>query len=355
LHCFGANLQQFEVLVMTEGAEIILKGIVGFCGHRKVFLGFAPANLLYSLSFADVLDETTKIGYQRKFSPKHSVDFRRYIRQQNSSTIPLTFNLRAEMASSWSLKENKSGATLRIRAGSNRILSQVDCQHRLGSLSDLDIPLAFMTFIGLSLKEEMQIFGIINSKAKGLNRSLLDFHESKLIEDFSRLRPALYIAVRLNDDEESPWFGQLSLGGDNTVGMTRRASLRTMQNAVKRFLNASKILDVHSPDEAAILIRNFWIAVSGLLEPAWRQPHKHFLTKGIGVYALMSLAAELWREAQKSGSSCTPEYFLGVLSDFLPQFDWSHTGPLKGLGGESGADKAFELIKMHRLATTKGI
>jgi DNA sulfur modification protein DndB len=191
------------------------------------------------------------------------------------------------------------------------------------------------------------------AKAKGLNRSLLDFHESKLIEDISKIRPALYIAVRLNDDAESPWFGQLSLGGANTVGMTRRASLRTMQNAIKRFLNASKILDGQSPDDVAILVRNFWIAVSGLLEHAWRQPHRHFLTKGIGVYALMSLGAELWREAQEAGSNCTPEYFLGVLSDFLPQFDWSHTGPLKGLGGESGADKAFDLIKMHRLATIK--
>jgi hypothetical protein len=128
-----------------------------------------------------------------------------------------------------------------------------------------------------------------------------------------------------------------------------------MQNAVKRFLNASKILDTHSSDEAATLIRNFWIAVSGLLEPAWRQPHRHFLTKGIGVYALMSLAAELWKEAQETVSNCTPEYFLGVLSDFLPLFDWSHTGPLKGLGGESGADKAFDLIKMHRLATAEEI
>src|ERR1700733_3249028 len=136
----------------TPTARIVLNGIVGLCGRRRVFLGFAPANLLYSLSFADVLDESTKIGYQRKFSQKHSIDFRRYIRQQNASTIPLTFNLRPEIASSWSLKENKSGAILRIGAGSNRILSQVDCQHRLGSLSDLDIPLAFMTFIGLSLK-----------------------------------------------------------------------------------------------------------------------------------------------------------------------------------------------------------
>lgn len=316
-------------------------------------MGFAPANLLYSLSFADVLDESTKIGYQRKFSQRHSVDFRRYIRQQNSSTIPLTFNLRPENSSLWCLKEGRVGASLVTGAGSNRIFSQVDCQHRLGCLSDLDISLAFMSFIGLTLKEEMQIFSVINSKAKGLNASLLDFHESKLVENVSKLRPALYIALRLNDDPESPWLGQLALGGDNTVGMTRRASLRTMQNAVKRFLATSRILDSNSAEDAARVVGDFWSAISVLLEDAWRQPRKHFLTKGIGVYALMRLAAELWKKAQNAGQDCSREYFLGVLSDFLPQFDWSHDGPLKGLGGETGADEAFEAINQRRLAAAE--
>jgi hypothetical protein len=208
-----------------------------------------------------------------------------------------------------------------------------------------------MSFIGLTLKEEMQIFSVINSKAKGLNASLLDFHESKLVEDISKVKPALYIALRLNDDTESPWFGQLALGGHNTVGMTRRASLRTMQNAVKRFLAKSRILDSKSADDAARVVCHFWGAVSVLLEDAWRQPRRHFLTKGIGVYALMELAAELWKEAQNARRDCSREYFLGVLSDFLPQFDWSNNGPLKGLGGETGANEAFEAVNKRRLAT----
>jgi DGQHR domain-containing protein len=335
----------------SPAARVVVNGIVGTCGQRKVFLGFAPANLLYSLSFADVLDESTKIGYQRKFSRKHSVDFRRYIRLQNSSTIPLTFNLRPENESLWRIKENSTGASLVIEAGTNRIFSQVDCQHRLGCLADLDVSLAFMSFIGLTLKEEMQIFSVINSKAKGLNASLLDFHESRLLENLSKVRPALYIALRLNENTESPWLGQLDLGGDNTVGMTRRASLRTMQNAAKRFLAASHILESSSAEDAARVVCDFWWAVSVLLESAWQQPRKHFLTKGIGVYALMKLAAELWKEARFAKQYCNREYFLGVLSDFLPQFDWSHNGPFKGLGGEAGADEAFEVLNQQRLAT----
>lgn len=328
-------------------AKIILRGMTGICGRRKVFLGFSPASLLYSLSFADVLNEDTGAGYQRKFSQKHSLDFRRYIRGQKSSTIPLTFNLRPETAGVWTLRENDHGAELQIKPGSNRIFSQVDCQHRLGSLSDLGTSLAFMSFIGLNLQEEMEIFSVINSKAKGLNASLLDYHESVLLHDVANEKPQLYIAVRLNDDSMSPWYRQLTLGGGKTVGMLRRASLRMMQNAVKRFLKSSDVLSIATVEDAYLLIRNFWSAVTTLLADAWHNPRKHFLTKGIGVYALMSLAAELFGESKKHPGECTTDFFVCVLSDFLPNMDWSHSGPLKGLGGETGAHEAFQII--HRL------
>ena len=51
-------------------------------------------------------------------------------------------------------------------------MAQVDCQHRLGHLSDLPIMLPFMCFIGLTEREEMEVFNVINSKAKGLSTSL---------------------------------------------------------------------------------------------------------------------------------------------------------------------------------------
>lgn len=330
--------------------EIVLRGITGECGRRKVFMGFAPANLLHSLSFADVLNEDTGEGYQRKFSRKHSLDFRRYIRGQKSSTIPLTFNLRPESSSLWKLREDEHGTELRIKAGSNRILSQVDCQHRLGSLSDLDISLGYMSFIGLTIQEEMEIFSVINSKAMGLNPSLLDFHESVLLRDVAKEKPQLYIACKLNDDSDSPWYRQLSRGG-SSVGMLRRASLRLMQNAVKRFLKVSDILGKGNVDDAYSVIKEFWIAVSSLLEEPWHDPRKHFLTKGIGVYALMDLAADLFVNSKKQPAEYTAEFFICILSDFLPAFDWSHSGPLKGLGGEGGASEAYQIIRRLRSQT----
>ena len=63
---------------------MVFDGIMGMSAGREVFLGFAPANLLHSLSFADVLDEDTGRGYQRRFNPAHSLDFRKYIQQEKA-------------------------------------------------------------------------------------------------------------------------------------------------------------------------------------------------------------------------------------------------------------------------------
>src|SRR5580698_6526463 len=208
---------------------------------REVFLGFAPANVLHSLSFADVLDENTGRGYQRRFNPAHSLDFRKYIQQEKSSTIPLTFNVRVRPDGVWRLdREETPRARLVILDESAKVFTQVDCQHRLGHLNDLRLMLPFMCFLGLTEREEMEVFNVINSKAKGLSTSLLDFHDATLAADLASERPELFVALHLNNDTQSPWYRQLNLGGHTTSGLTRRASLRTMQKAIKRFLTQTK-------------------------------------------------------------------------------------------------------------------
>jgi DNA sulfur modification protein DndB len=340
---FCTNLMQKKVK-----KSIKIKGMLGLCGSRKVFLGFAPASLLHGISFADVLDEETGKGYQRPISEPHSLQFRKYIQQAGATTIPLTFNLRPTNSRNWTIAERKDEALLQIDPEGGPVLAQVDCQHRLSFLKDLPVPLAFMTFIGLSIREEMEVFNIINSKAKGLSSSLLDYHVSKLSADLSAAKPEIYIALKLNDSPESPWYRNLDLGGKKTVGMHRYASLRTMQKAIRRFLRESQILKHHSTEDAYAVVANFWIAVRRVLESQWAQPRKFFLTKGIGVYSLMSIAGDIYKEAEARNMECDVEYFVGVISDFANDIDWSSQGPLKGFGGAGGADQALELLRQTR-------
>src|SRR5262249_39548288 len=145
--------------------------------------------------------------------------------------------------------------------------------------------------------EEMEIFNTINSKARGLSTSLLDFHEATLAGDLAAERPELFIALQLNNLPQSPWHRQLDLGGAKTSGLTRRASLRTMQKAIKRFLLQTKMLRTRGPDAAAQSLMDFWSAVAIVLTDVWDQPRRHLLTKGVGVYALTGIAADLYLEA----------------------------------------------------------
>lgn len=333
----------------TSTSIVKITGSVGLCGARKVFIGFAPASLLHSVSFADVLDEDTGKGYQRRFSEQHSLEFRKYIQKSGATTIPLTFNLRPTSAKHWKLTEGRNGgAVLQFDQTCNRIFTQVDCQHRLGYLKELPIPLAFMSFIGLSVKEEMQIFNVINRNAKGLSSSLLDYHESKLSIDLGTAKPEIYVALKLTETQESPWYQRLDLGGKKTVGTHRYASLRTMQKAVRRFLRESKILDHTSADDAFSVVQSFWIAVTRVLSKEWNDPRKHFLMKGIGVYSLMSIAGDLYIESVRQNIKCDTAFYVGALSDFVTDIDWSSQGLLKGFGGGAGADKLLELIRAAR-------
>lgn len=310
---------------------------------RPVLLGFASARALHALSFADVLDEASGRGYQRRLNSRHSIDFRRYTQQPGSATIPLTFNLRGQEGDGWCQFETGGSVSLRFTPG-RRPLAQVDCQHRLGHLADLDVELPFMTFIGLSEREEMEIFGIINGKAKGLSNSLLDFHDAQLCSDLASERPELLVALFLKNEPTSPWFNRLDLGGNQVSGLDRRASLRTMQKACRIL---TKRLKPRSAEDIAQIAHDFWCAVACVMPEAFSKPRKSLVTKGIGVYALSDLAADFVLEAP-AGTRCDSQYFAAIVGDLAPLLNWGNEGPLAGLGGEGGASRAADILRQLR-------
>lgn len=338
-------------------SSIRLHGQLGMCGGREVFLGFASAAQLCRISFSDVLDETAGTGYQRRFCSEHSLAFKRYIQGDGATTIPLTFNLRQGTPQRWSLGRGRSGqlVVLKLDAGGPPVMAQVDCQHRLGYLRESPISFPFMVFLGLTVEEEMRIFRDINGKAKGLNSSLLDYTEAKLAQDdLGVAHPGIALALRLQEDPDSPWRHQLDLGGNRTTGTQRIASLRTMQKAIRRFQREAQG-DQSNLDEVARQLIDFWKAVAQVYAYPWLQPRRHLIRKGIGVYALMSMAGLFVREARTRNRRVDKDYFLEKLSDFSDRIDWSNNGPMKGFGGTHGADQAFELIKTVREQALRGM
>jgi hypothetical protein len=202
-----------------------------------------------------------------------------------------------------------------------------------------------MCLLGLSVEEERDVFTTINSKARGLNPSLIAFNEAQLAEDLESEAPDLYLAIRLADDPDSPWFNRVSKGGTPTVGMKRSVSLRMIRLAAKRYLTEASIPREQPMAASVQAAKDFWHAVVDVFPDAWSQPRKHLLTKGIGVYSLMSLAGQLSRRARDRKEVPDRLYFGALLSDTLATFDWSSGGPIGPFGGTKGADKALELLE----------
>jgi len=82
------------------------------------------------------------------------------------------------------------------------------------------------------------------------------------------------------------------------------------------------------------------------LRDAWDNPRRTLLCKGVGVYALMGIAADLVVEARDG--IVDKRYFSNKLADFIHDIDWSSSGPLNGLGGEAGVKTALELLRLRR-------
>jgi hypothetical protein len=182
----------------------------------------------------------------------------------------------------------------------------------------------------------------------------LDFHDATLATDLASERPELFIALHLNNNSESPWYRQLDLGGASTSGLMRRASLRTMQKAVKRFLTQTKILRHHQADAVAQIVLDFWAAIAVLLRDAWDNPRRHLINKGVGVYALMNVAGDLYAEVQP-GQLCDKRFFVNKLSEFVSDVDWTSGGALSGFGGEGGVKSVVALIRNIRTRSTLGV
>lgn len=323
-----------------------IRGQKGICGNLPVFLGFAPASVLHAHSFTDILNEDTGLGYQRPRNIPHSKNFKHYIGQADTSTIALTLNLRGVAGDQWTIEDGETDqylCTLHLAEGS-RPFAQVDCQHRLGELVDSPVPLAFMAFIGLDLRSEMALFNIINTKAKGLSSSLTDYHESNLVENLAEDAPHLFIARRLNEDRESPWFRLIKYGGETSSGLKRRVSLRMMQRTIHRFLRATDDLCLGDVETKYRIFCSYWQAIRSVFHDEWNDPRHHLLVKGVGLYSLSYLLGDIVR-----CSSCediqTQSHFEILLAPLKKSVDWSSDGPFSTAGGQKGAVAVYRKLK----------
>jgi DGQHR domain-containing protein len=200
-----------------------------------------------------------------------------------------------------------------------------------------------MSFIGLDLRAEMAQFVIINSKAKGLSSSLTDYHDSNLLSDLATEAPHLFIARKLNEDPESPWFKLIRYGGETTSGLKRRTSFRMMQKAISRFLSQVKGINLGKINDIYAIIRDYWEAVQMVFPHEWADHRHHLVTKGVGLHSLTRLLADLITTGKHESYSVN--FFKNRLAHLKGKIDWSSKGMFAHAGGQKGVQEVHLVLR----------
>ena len=222
---------------------------------------------------------------------------------------------------------------LEISASPARCMAQVDCQHRLGHLADLPIALPFMCFIGLSEREEMEVFSVINSKAKGLSTSLLDFHDAQLAATSQpRATRALHRAASEQRRQTRRGIASSTSAARRPPAWSAARRCARCRRRSRVFLKRHEALARRIRGGRAQVVLDFWCGAVGRAPDQWSEsPQAHADQRRRRLCADGHRRRPLSR-GRDGGRGLRPAVSRQRASaDFAGEFDWSTDWPAEGI------------------------
>jgi len=342
--------------------------------NATTYRGYAKARDLAKISEPDVFDQTSNPqGTQRDLKPWHARQAHAYalgnvIRETKLRLWPeVILNVRDEsVVSAGKAKNGLVEITihedkLENRNGVDPQISRVDGNHRLywasglkekdkKKLEPINVEIPFCVTIGLDRKEEAALFRDINANQVRMNTSHLD-HLSYVLSEKEKLKSeelALWIAMELYQNTESPFYGRIHLGGRKQKGVKYIFSLRTFKEGIKTLLKESTEL---SPDKVpfelqARAVSRYWNAVKLTFLQEWENYQFNLLLSYFAYFAWSRLGAVVI-DASFRKENPTIEEMKKQLEGLRKNVNWSKDGTFKGYGGKGGGNLAFQILKKY--------
>jgi DGQHR domain-containing protein len=319
----------------------------------NVYRGFAKLSDLSKISKPDIFDQKTNpTGTQRDLNPKHAREAYEYVKNHDIAYWTEVF-LNVRKPNVISFEPNKDipdygilTVDLNIATDSKAIaISRVDGNHRLHfadghneNYPAIDKIVSFSLAYNLTLKDEITLFRDINNNQRAMNTSHLDSIQARLSpeEEQKRQHPEIYIAKKLAEDSESPFYERIHLGGVKRVGQD--IPLRALDSGIRLLLTRSARLGILGDVDAQYrVIRNYFIALKKWLPESWSEPRKYLTLRGAGLWAVCLIGAEVIDRALVKGEYTADELYKILNSG--KTWDWSNKGEFKGYSGVSGAQE----------------
>ena len=345
--------------------SIKLKVIRDTCLGYTVYRGSAPAKDIVKAAWIDFHDpDQNPLGYQRGFDAKRSNLARKYAEstpdafwpesilavrkdedlleeeQVESTFTPDTYSSgqygTLEVIYTKDLTSDINGEVVPWR----RAFSQVDCQHRLGSMGDSDESVTFCVIPGISRHQEATLFQVINKNQKGISTSLVD---TIVLLTVPNPTNHMLWARDLDSDLASPFHRLVDTGGrgrKNTL-----ITFRGLRNSLQQLI-PPRYVDDGSIDyqQGYTFARNYWQAVHDEWPREFGDKKAYKMMVNPGVLALSRLGRLLFEskvDIQDFGKSSIATY----LQMGKPNVDWSAAGPFKDATGKGAVKLVFDKLK----------
>lgn len=257
------------------------------------------------IAFVSRRDDDKDAGYQRNLSKQRAADIARYIDKEDGC-IPNSILVNLEDGATYDEKTQ----TLRI-PDQPKAAWVIDGQHRMFGLRQArtTYDLVVTAFLGLDVAEQAKQFKIINSKQKGVPTSLL-YDLLDLTKDGTYVQQRGHeLATKLNDDPESPWYGQVDLtgSGDGLITQTR------VVTALEGLISERGALFQYSEEEQYGILRNYFTAIKTVFASDWGNKNS-VLTKALGFSAWLIVLPQVFAVCLQRFQNFTIKSILAVLT-----------------------------------------
>lgn len=336
------------------------------CLGRTVYRGSAPAEVIVAASWIDFHDtDNNPVGYQRPFDQKRSQAAANYADTVADAFWPECILSIRDDGTEEDEDENvesefqpvdgtqgqfgvlrvtyKNDGTIQIAGRSEpwrRAFSQVDCQHRLGSMLTSDKPVTFCIFPHITRRDEAEVFRTINAKQKGISTSLVD----AIIKVTDPDAPwHLKWAWDLDKDLGSPYYKRVDTGGRGRDAASQLVRLAGLRQAL-RGLVPLRLLDEIDYDFGYQFVRAFWTVARQLWPKEFEDKTTFKLQTSAGQRGLAQfgqyIAKRLFPE-QDARVATVAKFFPGGAK----AMNWRSDGPLETATGKGGQRQVFEALR----------
>lgn len=324
--------------------QIVIENVVQTKMRGKItYQSSFPTSIAMNLTYVKPFNDPSGKGYQRPVDPKRVDEFALYLsRGDNALFTPILLNA----AGMWEFTAYDSTRPMFGRLFCKNKASLMDGQHRLGGIkryieetqSELNVP--FMAFHFLDDDEEIQLFDIINTKAKGIGTSLSKFLKRESDE-------LSWQATELLILKDSPFYHIGSITGKRSKG--RHITLQNLYRMLKYFFKDTETTNL-SKHEKVDLVLGFFNIMRQEYPHEWMNYKEYKLTHIVCLDALAMAASKALSNCKKENSTQIDHQKFIKSAKRLKKIDWSVSGPFKYLKGISSSKTlASELIEIMEL------